>query len=47
MIRSTLQRLLSNSTMLYECRSCGTKIESEREDCPTCGSAEIARYELA
>lgn len=46
MIRSTIQRLLSDSSMLYECRSCGTKIESEREVCPTCGSGEIAHYDL-
>jgi predicted RNA-binding Zn-ribbon protein involved in translation (DUF1610 family) len=57
MIRSKLQRLLpdsvsdlrprSDSVPLYECRSCGTKLEAEQDACPACGSEEIARYDLS
>ncbi|WP_226011114.1 hypothetical protein [Halomicrobium salinisoli] len=28
-----------------ECRQCGTTVEDD-EDCPSCGSSDIAKYEL-
>jgi rRNA maturation endonuclease Nob1 len=34
-----------NST-LYECRDCGKKFSEETEECPVCGSDEIAYYEF-
>lgn len=49
MIRSALRRLLADSTVIYECRSCGTKLDVDAEThevCPSCGSDEIAEYEL-
>ncbi len=31
----------------YECRRCGTTVDVATEECPMCGSAQIARYEIA
>ncbi|ELY34484.1 hypothetical protein C500_00137 [Natrialba magadii ATCC 43099] len=31
---------------LYECRHCGVSIEDDVTTCPTCGSTEVAQYEL-
>lgn len=31
---------------LYECRRCGHSISKKRGNCPECGAADIARYEL-
>jgi rubrerythrin len=37
----------SESTEVVECRHCGTTLESRAvEQCPTCGSDEIACYSL-
>jgi rubrerythrin len=37
----------SESTDVIECRHCGTTMESAAvEECPTCGSDEIACYSL-
>jgi predicted Zn-ribbon and HTH transcriptional regulator len=34
------------STVLRECRDCGTTLDDQLSECPTCGSSEIAAYEL-
>lgn len=34
------------SSVLYECRDCGEKIEDDVEECPACDSDEIARYQF-
>jgi rubrerythrin len=37
----------SESVEVVECRHCGTTVESRAvEECPTCGSNEIAHYSL-
>ncbi|SHH20899.1 hypothetical protein SAMN05443636_2039 [Halobaculum gomorrense] len=37
-----------NRTEVYwECRRCGTTVDGATEECPTCGSAQIARYEMS
>jgi rubrerythrin len=33
--------------VVYECRICGTRLEPIDWRCPTCGSIEIAEYELS
>ena len=33
-------------TSFYECRHCGTTVDSPEEVCPACGEAEIAEYVL-
>lgn len=32
--------------ILYECRRCGTTVDSESDDCPYCDVHAIARYEI-
>lgn len=31
-------------TSQFECRNCGTTLEEDDDECPCCGSAEIAEY---
>ncbi len=33
-------------TRYFECRTCGTTVDEGTEICPSCGSADIAEYEL-
>lgn len=47
MIRTVLRRLRATTTVLYECRNCGTSIEDDRETCPACGADEVAEYDLS
>lgn len=35
----------SSSTVVHECRNCGTKCEDGTE-CSNCGSTSVASYEL-
>ncbi|ELZ32389.1 DUF7129 domain-containing putative zinc-binding protein [Halorubrum tebenquichense] len=35
-----------SSTTLYECRHCGYRVEKSVDECPQCGSHEIAAYDL-
>lgn len=37
----------ATETVYYECRLCGTAVESEHEECPVCESDSIATYKLA
>lgn len=41
-----LRRLVDDDGELYECRNCGTTVSNDRDECPTCGSTEIAHYEF-
>lgn len=44
-----LRQLLSVKTtpvVIIECRQCGTNVSQSDEECPQCGSNEIARYEM-
>lgn len=36
----------SDGRTIYECRDCGTDLAKEIEECPICGSSEIAYYAL-
>jgi len=31
---------------LCECRHCGTTVDDRRSACPTCGSNEVAHYDV-
>ncbi|SEW30809.1 hypothetical protein [Halobacterium jilantaiense] len=33
-------------TTVCECRVCGTTLDDDATECPTCGSAEVATYEF-
>ena len=35
-----------SSTTHHECRYCGYSVEKDVDECPQCGSAEIAAYDL-
>ena len=39
-------RLELPSTTHYECRHCGYSVEKDVDECPQCGSQEIAAYDL-
>ncbi len=45
-VMTRLRLFASTSGELYECRNCGEKFDSDREECPTCRSREIAHYEF-
>jgi uncharacterized OB-fold protein len=34
------------SEVVTECRNCGTPVEPNARDCPTCGAADLVRYEI-
>ncbi len=36
----------NESMTVYECRHCGTTIDSKTDPCPYCGPTEIVEYEL-
>ncbi len=36
----------NESTTVYECRHCGTTIDSQTDPCPYCGPTEVVEYEL-
>ncbi len=36
----------SKSTTVYECRYCGTIIDSQTDQCPYCGPTEVVKYEF-
>jgi len=36
----------SPSTTHHECRYCGDSVEKDVDECPQCGSHEIAAYDL-
>lgn len=35
-----------DASLFYECRRCGTTVESADDPCPACGHEEIAEYSL-
>jgi len=39
-------RLELPSTTHHECRHCGYSVEKDVDECPQCGSHEIAAYDL-
>ncbi len=46
----TLRTLLpwrDQKEVYWECRRCGNTVDGTTDECPACGSAQIARYEMA
>jgi len=39
--------LADHQRVHYECLRCGTTVDVETDECPTCGSKRFARYEIA
>ncbi len=37
---------ISDDGLVYECRHCGTTLESDTVDCPHCGHSDVAVYEI-
>ncbi|WP_306053998.1 hypothetical protein [Natronococcus wangiae] len=42
----SLRERARNGTTLYECRNCGETLAEGVDECPSCGSEEIAHYEI-
>lgn len=42
----TLRSLIGESPnhSFYECRQCGTNLDTESDSCPECGASEIAQF---
>lgn len=34
------------TTVVVECRRCGTSLEEDVDNCPYCGDASVARFEF-
>lgn len=34
------------STIIYECRTCGTNVSPETDRCPACDDDDIVRYSI-
>jgi rubrerythrin len=41
------QWLADETGTSYECRRCGTTLEAIERTCPTCGSTEIAEFDVS
>lgn len=37
---------VTDGTVIYECRHCGTDFDEPCDQCPVCGATEIATYEF-
>lgn len=37
---------IESKTVIYECRRCDKKVSATDDECPECGSEEIAVYEI-
>lgn len=38
--------LIGDGNLVYECRRCGTTLESEADDCPQCERSDIVTYDI-
>jgi len=47
-VRAVLARILPDydSEVVVECRHCGTNLSPDADQCPDCGSSEIASYRI-
>lgn len=41
-----VRQWFDTSTVIYECRNCGTTLDDREAECPACGSTATARYEM-
>jgi len=50
MLCGRIERLLSlgdQGEVVYECRRCGTTVDSETETCPACSADAIVQYQIS
>ena len=45
-ILTRVRNALGTDDVVYECRHCGKTIESELDECPTCGKEAGIKYEI-
>lgn len=47
-VPTLVRRFLADSepTHVYECSACGTSLDADSDECPTCGCEEISVYEI-
>ncbi len=38
--------LIGDDSSVYECRHCGTTLESDIDDCPLCGKSAVVAYDI-
>jgi rubrerythrin len=38
--------LIGDEGTVYECRHCGTTLESNTQTCPQCGRSEVVAYDI-
>jgi rubrerythrin len=43
---SRVRRLIGTDDVVYECRQCGTTLESASDDCPNCGAEDTVQYRI-
>jgi rubrerythrin len=41
-----VRKLIGDGGPVYECRRCGTTLESDIGDCPQCGESDVAVYDV-
>jgi rubrerythrin len=41
-----VKELIGDGGAVYECRRCGTTLESDADTCPQCGKSDIAAYDI-
>lgn len=46
LLRPVIARWRNRETTIYECRDCGTELDSEDATCHVCGSSDVATFEL-
>ncbi|MFW6448871.1 MAG: hypothetical protein ACOC0X_04945 [Halobacteriota archaeon] len=45
-LTSVIDRFADRTVTVYECRHCGTNLASEEMTCTSCGSSEVAVYQI-
>ncbi|WP_331235988.1 hypothetical protein [Natronorarus salvus] len=46
-LADTVRRWLDDdAAVIYECRECGTALDSDELMCPSCGSTDVSEYDV-
>ncbi|ELY48133.1 hypothetical protein C495_01625 [Natronorubrum sulfidifaciens JCM 14089] len=45
-VLTRLRSVVDSGADLYECRHCGETFDTDRDECRSCRSTEIAHYEI-
>jgi rubrerythrin len=43
-LTTLVERVFGSEAVLYECRNCGTTLDSPDSRCPECDSVDVATY---